>query len=283
MYDEYERSYTGRSRPGLSLGSWILLGLAGLVLTGTAISVAGFFFVRERVRDVVEVQRVVARSVLPAVEVANLLSELDPALEAVDLAGTSDAALRDTRSGAVAGFNLQELTEGRLQLRDRDLSRLRLDVRGGDRAGSLVLDADGERVAVDFERDADGGAVVIRSSEGTITLGAGGRAADLPAWVPSVADRPDRPVQIYSARTDEATVGAVSWETDLTPEQVVDRFDDALGYEGLSADRRSVRRHPGESRASLTFRELDGERKAFVVAVDDGGRTRVILGYRSDR
>lgn len=277
MYEEFERNVSSGRRAGV--GTWILLGLAGFMFMGFAASVVGFFVVRDKVADVVE--RLEAD---PALVAAEMLQRLDPELQVVVPAeGTGDlAAVRDRRTGALAAFDFRDLVEGSFRFQEADGSDVRIRLQGDASGGFLDIEADGERVTMDLARTDDGGSLVIRSPDGELHLGAGDEAMTPPDWVPAVAGRPEHPRQIYSARSSEGMLGAVGWESDASPTEVVEAFREALAAQGFSARAEAtvrIRSERGGNQATLWAENADGNRHLFVVASYEDGRTAVLLGF----
>lgn len=289
MYDEYERAMTGREKPRLGLLGWIGLSIVGLMLTGTAVAVFAFFVVKNKVEEAV------AREGGPEAVVERILAEVERELE-TELANVDEIervelerALRSiarveravqVRSGRI---DVGDLVEGSLRVTGSDGERFSLDLRGDESGGFLVIESGDERLTFDLARDDDGAALVVRSADGEeIRVGAGDRALEVPAWIPEIADRPARPRHLYSARSDDGWAGAVVWETDLSPDEVVEAYAAEFERAGLRLET-EARAEGRDGRMSLKVAEADGDRSAVVAAASDDGRTTVFLGYKDRR
>lgn len=282
MYDEYERAMTGRSRSGMGLMGWIGVGLATSALVMVGVGVAGAIFVKHRMADFQE-----AWNASPAVTVADMLARLDPALESLDPAGANDVAtLRDARSGETASFDFQDLVRGDLRIQDRDGRDVSVRLRGDENGGSLVVNADGERVSFDLVRQGDGAHLVIRSSDGDVVrLGAGDGAetVDVPAWLPRTGSMPSAPRPVFSARSGDGAAGAVTWKTSDDPRTIVASWSRELRDRGFEVVRQSASRNGRGDQASVWASDEDQGRSAFLVAAREDGETNVVAGFRIER
>jgi hypothetical protein len=277
MYDEFERNVTGRARRRHSAGTWILLGLAGFVLTGVAASVAGFFIVRREVVRVVE--RIEAD---PTVKVSAALKALE-GLAALDVTSTGARTASDALTAAAMFERLDP--ELGMALPDPG-SRVVVP------AGEAVADMQDRTAAVRGDLDVgelvEGGSLTIRTRKGEVRLGAGDYAVTPPSWLPALAGRPDQPRHVFSAQSPEGSLGAVAWTVDESPERVVETYRSALrdaGFElRVEGEHRTGRRANRQEGATLLGEFGDGDRHVFVVASHDHeGRTGVLLGYHERR
>jgi hypothetical protein len=169
MHDEFERAVTGRSKPRLSF----LGGLAIFVGLMLVLGVAGIGFAVKRTVDRVQdyardfAEGLDIQPALVAAEMADRLQSLaglasaDPAegLAFLEQLGPGDPAEAVLRNVAEGVFTTQE------RARDR-----RTPSQAEGKATSLVIDADGEEVRLDLQRDRDGGSLVIDSDRGQVRM-----------------------------------------------------------------------------------------------------------------
>ncbi len=250
MYDEFERSLNSDRRSRSKVGTWILLGFAGFTCIGIAGAVAGFFAVRNEVERVVErVERIDVR--VDGREIERALERIDR-LDGLDkISGLENLAVANAPLGeALRAMAMYRNVEPELAGDNARSSRLRINAGGGE-----------------------------------IFIGTGAHAGPPPAWVPAEAERPDDARQVFSARIDGGTFGAVSWKADADPEAIADAYrrallqsDFTLRGEGTHED--AGARASVESGATVWAESADGGRHVFVVAVREAGKpTSVVLGY----
>ena len=114
-------------------------------------------------------------------------------------------------------------------------------------------------------------------------LALGAEADQMPRWVPRPTGIPASPERVYSLASEGEFVGAVAWDSDQSPEAILDFYRDAL--EGDGYDFRASHRLRDEqvSQQSLWARNEDRGRVVFVVTHRDQGDTKVLLGYGEAR
>jgi hypothetical protein len=75
-------------------------------------------------------------------------------------------------------------------------------------------------------------------------------------------------------------MGAVAWEADGSPGDVLSYYSEWLEGEGFELkDARRVRQDGGADQASLWARNENTGRVVFLVAGQEDGTTKVLLGY----
>lgn len=167
---------------------------------------------------------------------------------------------------------------GSVNIRSRDGSfSLRLD--GGDNGGFLTIDSDNGSVRIDVQGDDDGGRLHISTGDDNIAVVVGDNADREPSWVDDLDRVPSAAQPVVSLTSDKAAMGAVAWESDDMPGDVLVRYQQALEDQGYEVRVSERFRQDGSEHAALWARnEADG-RMVFVVAVRDQGDTGVFLGF----
>lgn len=154
-------------------------------------------------------------------------------------------------------------------------------VRNGE-GGFLSIDSRDGNVRFDLQKQGDGGRLLIESDEGRVRLGVGDGAEAMPSWVPAFG-MPERPRPVYSLDSEAGFLGAVAWEADADPSDLLAGYREALEAEGYEIRDRYRLTGKGEDQASFWARnEADG-RVVFLVAHHDGYGTDVLLGYGEER
>jgi hypothetical protein len=191
-----------------------------------------------------------------------------------DLNVAADAAGRRTQaSSGVTGNDVSTLT---LHSDDGDVQ---LNLVRGNGGGSLTIDSDDGHVRFDLVRDADGGHLVIQSDEDQVELVVGAGSREAPGWVPRPGDTPGTERPVFSLTTDEALLGAVTWEDDASPAQILGSFRDRLEGEGYEVEAEHRRTGPDADEGSLWARRDADGRMVFLIVRREDGRTREVLGY----
>jgi hypothetical protein len=176
-------------------------------------------------------------------------------------------------------LNLSRTEDGGFLTVDSNDGQVRFDLIRTDEGGYLTIDSDEGQIRFDLVRGEGGGELRIRSDDGTLRFALGTEADEMPRWVPRPDGTPASPERVYSLASDEGFLGAVAWETDRSPEAVMDFYQNVLQDQGY--DFRASHRLHGDhvSQQSLWARNEDSGRIVFVVTHQDQGDTRVLLGY----
>lgn len=184
----------------------------------------------------------------------------------------------DSDDGRVR-FNLRKTADGGFLAIDSDDGQVRFDLVRSDDGGSLIIRSDDGEVRFDVVRGEDGGSLVLRTEDGTFRFDAGSEARAMPGWVRRVDGMPEDPEPVYSLESPDGVLGAVTWQGDGSPQEIISFYRSWLegqGYE-LRAEHRLNRE--GEDRASLWARNENDGRMVFVLAEQDAEVSRVLLGY----
>lgn len=184
----------------------------------------------------------------------------------------------DTEDGQVR-FDLKKTDDGGFLAIDSDEGQVRFDLIKKEGGGSLVIDSDDGRMTFDVMGGDNGGSMVIRTDDATLRFGAGDEADAMPDWVRRLDGMPADPQRVYSLASEEGSMGAVAWEGDWSPADVLSFYRQWLeeaGYE-IKAERRL--REEGNDQSSLWARNEDDGRVVFLVAGLDEGMTKILLGY----
>jgi hypothetical protein len=280
MYDELERAYGGRSRRGPSVLGWILIGLAVFFVLGVAGVAFAFRVVQNEVQEFAEqLEGPAAAGVSAAVAglVAQALADVEPELLAAD-PEIGRAILANIQAGSMDEAELRDLIEGSLRIRTEE-GEVRADLRGNEEGGSLVIQTPDGDVRVDLVRDEAGGELVIEAEGETLRFGAGESARGAPDWVPVPDGMPERTREGFSASAAQGLFGVAAWETERSPESVVEPYRARLESDGYDLQAEHSHR-AGEGRsASVVGRDETSGRMVFLAASREDGVTKVVLGW----
>ncbi len=183
-----------------------------------------------------------------------------------------------SRGGDVSVSMRGDRDGGYLFIQGKD-GHVRFDlVREGD-GGSLLIDSNEGQVRFDLKRSADGGELVVETEEGTFRFGAGDGAQAPPAWVPRLGGMPADPRRVYSLASQEGFLGAVAWETEGSPRDLLASYRGWLEAEGYELQVEHRLRDGDRDHGSLWARNEALGRVVFMVADHDRSRVRILLGY----
>ena len=184
----------------------------------------------------------------------------------------------DTEDGHVR-FDLKKTDDGGFLAIDSDEGQVRFDLIKRDGGGSLVINSEDGQMTFDVTGGDNGGTMVIRTDDATLRFGAGDEADAMPGWVRRMDGMPADPQRVYSLTSEEGFMGAVAWEGEWAPSDVLSFYREWLegaGYE-LRAEHRL--HEEGNDQSSLWARNETDGRVVFLVAGLDEGMTKLLLGY----
>lgn len=286
MYDEFERAVTGKPKKRLPFLAWVGIALGLFFVLG----VVGVGFAAHRVASHVE-HFVEEFEGSPAMVAAEMLSEMEPAMEILSAdPEMTRTIVKNLQEEGWVGWQKVEKWEGwdeedagdevdgsfRFRTGEGEVTAR---LKGGDDGGYLVVRSPEGQVRLDLIKGDDGGELLIRTPEETIRLGAGESAEEMPGWVPRLKEMPGDLQQVFSATSGKGLLGAVAWETDRSPEAILDSYKkrlDSDGYELQAEHSSHNRRHRSES----VWGKNEAERRiVFVAASRKRGVTKVLLGF----
>ena len=279
MYDELERSVTGRPPRRMSILGWLLIGVAVIAALGVGGSVWAFHVARARLAHLTErlTPEAMASHAVSGM-IAHAFAAMEPTRIAMD-PHLHRELLTALQSDELDQAAAEDVIEGAFRLRT-DEGAVTADLRGNEEGGSLVIASPEGEVRFDLVRHEDGGGeLVLRADGETVRLGAGGSAHDLPAWMPRVDGMSDSPKEVLSARSGEGDFAIVTWETDQVPEELLASYRSRLEGEGYEVRaEHALRMERGDSGSIIGKDEANG-RVVFLAASRDEAVTRAVLGY----
>ena len=183
-------------------------------------------------------------------------------------------------------FDLVRRDGGGFLTIDTGDEQTRVDLLRTEEGGSLLIDGPDGRVRFDLSEREGGGSLVVRTDgEEVLRLGVGEDAVAMPRWVPEWPGMPPTPRPVYSLIGEDGILGAVSWDEDARPDEVVDFFARRLEDEGYDLDAEARNRGTDTDQAALWARHPDGDRMVFVLVHRDrsDGVSKALLGYGEGR
>lgn len=176
-------------------------------------------------------------------------------------------------------FDLRKTEDGGFLAIDSDEGQVRFDLIKRDGGGSLVINSDDGQVSFDVMGGENGGSMVITTDDATLRFGAGDEAEAMPGWVRRVDGMPADPQRVYSLTSEEGFMGAVAWQGNGSPQEVLSFYREWLEGEGYDLRSEHRLREEGNDQGSLWARNEEAGRVVFLVAGLEEGMTKILLGY----
>jgi len=184
----------------------------------------------------------------------------------------------DSDEGQVR-FDLQKTEDGGFLVIDSEEGQVRFDLEQSEDGGSLSIHSPDGNIRFDVAGGEDGGTMIIETEDASMRFGAGQEAEGMPGWVERVAGMPESPERVYSMRSEEGFMGAVAWQGDGSARDVLSFYRDWL--EGTGFEIRSQQRsRDGNAEVTTLWARNEGTgRMVFLVAAEEDGATKALLGY----
>jgi len=318
MYDEFERAFTGkRPRRGLSPFGWIVVGVGVVLLVGAVGVGVGLMRVTHRVRHMAQ-ELGSSTAVATARAISHLkgstsLVAMDPDAGLSFLRGLDSGDPSQALMQKVVGSSLDLPDATRTRSRsgqDADVGSatvhsddgdVHIGLTRGENGGSLILDSKDGHVRFDLVKNSNGGTLTIHSADGdaridlvkgdggaqltvhsddgTIDLSVGSSSRSAPGWVPRLDGMPEATQPVFSLATPDAVLGAVAWEDDTPPGDMVAAYRGVMEKAGYAVQAEHSRSGPNGDEASLWARRDEDGRTVFVLARHLHGSTHAVLGY----
>jgi flagellar basal body-associated protein FliL len=219
---------------------WILLGIILFVMLGGMLFCGGVFFLARKVaHDPSSIVRMIA-AMNPNVEVLNVDD------------GKGTVTVRDKQTGKTFSMNLQDVKNGK-----------------------FVVQEDG-KPAVTVETNTKSGTMEVRSSEGVMKFGAGGK---LPDWIPAYpGSNPEGTVSMQGA---EGEAGSMHYNTRDSVDSVVNFYAAAMKKAGFKTSS-NMMNQDGKT-TGLVSAEDDATRRTAVITVAPGDETAVTITFNAKK
>ena len=222
---------------------WILVGIVGFfILAGLAISIGVGIFVHKVKQN-------------PAMAVAKLMTAANPDVEVLSAdEGRNSVKLRDKKTGETFSVNLDDIKNGRIDLRGPK----------------------GERSTIQAQADGGNGSVEINGPNGSMKFGAGANAK-IPDWIPMY---PGATAQAnFSMQGGDASGGTFSYTTPDSSEAVMAFYDRTLKAAGFKITPHISANSGGSSGALVSAEDEATKRTLMITLGTDKGSTAVNVIY----
>ncbi len=218
-----------QKKKGLSPLAWIGIGCLGILVIGGIVATLITVFVARKVSEVAS-----EMNEDPVAATAKILAAASPDIELVATdKDNRTVTFREVSTGKELTFSYDDIENGRVSFS----------------SGSETAD-------LEFSEADDGAAgVVVKTSEGTATFGAGAGASDVPDWIPVFPGAST--TGNFTAEADGQLTGTFSFTTDSDIESILNYYDTEAKAAGLETRSRTatpdgaiwVAASPDESRA----------------------------------
>lgn len=173
-------------------------------------------------------------------------------------------------------FEVLESDEGKgiITVRNKkDGKRLTIDVAQTSKKHQIVFRGENGEEVTFGEGAAGEGNMVVRTKEGTTTIGAGAKAK-LPAWMPSY---PGVTTQSnFSMQGDKENTGSYGFTTKDSPEQIASFYEQGFKSAGLSVTKTTM-----PAGAMLMVEDAEKKRSGMVNVVSEKGQTQVTVTFQT--
>lgn len=206
---------------------WILIGIAGFFLLIGIVVMAGGYFVYTKAKQMAD---------NPGMAVAKILAATNPDVEIVSTDDRKGViTIKDKKTGKIVTMNLSDIKDGKLTLSDGK-----------------------ESVSLEAKGDGASGGLEMKSSEGTVKIGAGGK---LPDWVPAYPGA--TAAGTYSMQSSEGDAGTFAFQTKDAVDKVVAFYSGAMKTAGL--------------KVTSNITQQDGKTAGGMVSGEDASKSRTLV------
>ena len=222
---------------------WIVVGIVGFfVLVGLVITVGVGLFVHKVKQN-------------PALAMAKLLTAANPDVEVLSAdEGRNSVKFRDKKTGETFSVNLDDIKNGKIDLRGPK----------------------GEKATISAQGEGQNGSLEIKGPDGTMKFGAGANAK-IPDWLPAYPGA--TATANFSMQGGDGSGGTVTYTTKDSADAVLAFYSHALVGAGFKITA-NVSGNSGNSSGSMISAEDEATKRTAVVTVGtENGATGVNVIY----
>lgn len=232
---------------------WILGGCLGLIVVAGIIAVfTGVFVARKAGLDPALMKQ------NPGLAVAKMMATMNPDIEVLSVdEDRGIISVREKKTGKTMTMNLKDAQKGKIVFQDDQNKSVEIQTQG-----------EGEEASVE-----------IRSSEGTVRMGA--NAGQLPDWLPSYPGAESAGTFGFSAENGNA--GSCAFKTGDSVESVASFYEDALKNAGFVVQKTTTQ-IPGKGSFIMLMAADDSTRRnAHVTAASSEEGTTINLSFETKK
>src|SRR5215471_18535317 len=235
--------------------AWVLIGCGTFFVLGIIAVVLGGFFVWNKAKQAGLDPALMEKH--PAVATAKLMAALNPDIEIVSVDEDKQLiTVKDKKTGRTVTLNLDQAKDGK-----------------------VAFKADGqEPVTIEAKTDESKGALELKSSEGSVKLGAS--VNHLPDWLPAYPDAQTE--GSYSADTKEGAGGGFHFITKDPPNKVISFYETELKRSGMKVNTNSLPQNGKTAGGTVTAEDANKNRTVYInAAVNSEELTMVTVIFSS--
>ena len=273
MSDPYrEATRHSRSR-GMSKFARVALLVGGIFVVGTTIMVVAVVAVIRKLSDAVgDFQE------NPAATVANMVEGLDANVTVVSTdEDEGKVVLRVGGAGELVTLNVSESSSPVQEAADPSV---RFDGEADKSGGILRIETEAGKTKVELRGGEDGGFLDISTPDHEMRFGAGSGSSALPQWVP-VYPEAQVDKRLFSAETDEGSVGGAVLTSDATPQKLFDWYREALDGKTSTITTTSMRDGKMRARIEAVVRGPEHRQLTAQIGEDDDGESFIVIVYQT--
>jgi hypothetical protein len=234
---------------------WSLIGCGGLILVAGIIVTAGVFFVKHKAQQAGLDPELMHKN--PALAVAKMVTAFNPDLELVKV---------DDSKGIITVYN------------KKDNKTLIINMEDAKKGKFVFQEVGKDAVSIETHGDGASGTMDIKSGEGTMHIGAGGKA---PNWIPVYPGA--SPEGTFSAQGDKGDTGSFHFTTKDPVEKVINWYVAELQKAGLKVTSNVMNENGKASGGMATGSDEAKKRTVSVITGAESEGTSVNITYESKK
>ena len=273
MSDPYREATRHMRSRGMSKFAKVALLLGGFFVVAATVLVMAVVFVMKRLSDTVGDFRE-----NPAATVANMVEELGADVSVVST--DEDAGKVVLRVGGAGELVTVDVSEFAEPVQEAGDPSVRFDGEADESGGIVRIETEAGKTTVELRGGEDGGFLDISTPDREMRFGAGSGSSALPEWVP-VYPGAQVDKRLFSAETDEGSVGGAVLKSDATPQELFDWYRKALDGKTSTITTTSMR--DGEMRARIEAVVRGSEHRELTAHIgeDDEGQSVIVIVYQT--
>jgi hypothetical protein len=248
----------GALPPKSGLPGWMkygLIGCGGLMIVFAIVSFAGFYFVKSKVKQAGFDTDLLQKN--PAMAVTKMITAFNPDLEVVNVDDSRGIiTVHDKKQNKTLTINLEDAKKGKLVFQEAGKDAVTLETHGDGAAGTMD----------------------IKSADGTVHIGAGGKA---PAWIPAYPGA--TPEGSFASSGGKGDAGAFHFKTRDSVQKVADFYAAELQKAGFKVTTNVANENGKATGGVIGGADEANKRHVNAMVSADGDGTGVSVTYETKK
>ena len=230
---------------------WVLGGCGTVLLIGAvAAAVIAYLAVRKGQEVVADMDR------NPAMAAAKLAVAMNPDLETVSVnEAKGTITIKDRKTGKIVTVNFDDVKNGKVVIKGEGDENVTIEAKGSEGSGSLE----------------------VKSDKGSVRIGAGSSADDMPNWLPSYPGA--KAEGTYSMRGKDGSAGSFAFTTTDSVDQVISFYETELKDEDLKVSVTTSKQSGISAGGVVTGEDKSNHRTAVITVAAKPGGTQVSVTF----